>query len=49
MVDGCVEMTDGLDFASLNQKLNDGLVEIAKIKRTQNLTNQQIIEANQHE
>ena len=33
MVDGCVEMTDGQDFASLSQKMNDGLVEIAKMKR----------------
>jgi carnitine 3-dehydrogenase len=33
MVDGCVEMTDGQDFATLSQKMNDGLVEIAKMKR----------------
>ncbi len=35
MVDGCVEMTGGRDFASLSKKMNDGLVEIAKMKRTQ--------------
>ncbi len=34
MVDGCVEMTAGQDFASLSKKMNDGLVEIAKMKRT---------------
>ena len=33
MVDGCVEMTEGQDFATLSQKMNDGLVEIAKMKR----------------
>jgi carnitine 3-dehydrogenase len=33
MVDGCVEMTAGQDFASLSKKMNDGLVEIAKLKR----------------
>jgi hypothetical protein len=33
MVEGCVEMTGGRDFATLNQKINDGLVKIAKIKR----------------
>ena len=33
MVDGCVEMTDGQDFVTLSQKMNDGLVEIAKMKR----------------
>ena len=33
MVDGCIEMTRGEDFASLSKKMNDGLVEIAKIKR----------------
>ena len=33
MVDGCVEMTAGQDFASLSKKMNDGLVEIAKMKR----------------
>lgn len=32
MVDGCVEMCDGADFSSLSQKLNRGLVEIARIK-----------------
>ena len=33
MVDGCVEMTQGKDFATLSRKMNDGLVEIAKMKR----------------
>ena len=33
MVDGCIEMTAGQDFASLSKKMNDGLVEIAKMKR----------------
>ena len=33
MIDGCIEMTKGKDFASLSKKMNDGLVEIAKIKR----------------
>ncbi|MFT5549260.1 MAG: carnitine 3-dehydrogenase [Candidatus Azotimanducaceae bacterium] len=33
MVDGCVEMTNGKDFATLSRKMNDGLVEIAKMKR----------------
>ena len=33
MVDGCVEMTDGADFATLSRKMNDGLVEIAKMRR----------------
>jgi len=33
MVDGCVQMTGGQDFTTLSQKMNDGLVEIAKIKR----------------
>jgi carnitine 3-dehydrogenase len=33
MVDGCIEMTDGQDFATLSRKMNDGLVEIAKMKR----------------
>ena len=33
MVDGCVEMTAGQDFAALSKKMNDGLVEIAKMKR----------------
>ena len=32
MVDGCETMCDGADFASLSQKMNQGLVEIAKIK-----------------
>ncbi len=35
MVDGCIEMTAGQDFASLSKKMNDGLVEIAKMKRKQ--------------
>lgn len=35
MVDGCIEMTDGQDFATLSRKMNDGLVEIARIKRKQ--------------
>ena len=35
MVDGCIEMTGGKDFASLSRKMNDGLVEIAKLKRKQ--------------
>ena len=34
MVDGCIEMTGGLDFATLSRKMNDGLVEIAKLKKT---------------
>ena len=33
MVDGCVEMTEGQDFATLSRKMNDGLVEIARLKR----------------
>lgn len=33
MVDGCFEMTGGQDFACLSKKMNDGLVEIAKMKR----------------
>jgi carnitine 3-dehydrogenase len=33
MVDGCIEMTKGQDFATLSRKMNDGLVEIAKMKR----------------
>ena len=32
MVSGCVEMCEGADFASLSKKMNDGLVEIAKLK-----------------
>ncbi|MDH3388292.1 MAG: 3-hydroxyacyl-CoA dehydrogenase family protein, partial [Gammaproteobacteria bacterium] len=35
MVDGCIEMTRGQDFATLSRKMNDGLVEIAKLKRRQ--------------
>jgi carnitine 3-dehydrogenase len=33
MVNGCDEMCEGEDFASLSRKMNDGLVEIAKMKR----------------
>ena len=33
MIDGCIEMTKGQDFATLSKKMNDGLVEIAKMKR----------------
>jgi carnitine 3-dehydrogenase len=33
MVDGCVEMTQGQDFTTLSQKMNNGLVEIAKLKQ----------------
>jgi carnitine 3-dehydrogenase len=33
MVDGCVQMTKGQDFATLSRKMNAGLVEIAKMKR----------------
>ena len=32
MVDGCVDMTDGQDFVTLSKKMNDGLVESAKMK-----------------
>ncbi|UCH39661.1 MAG: 3-hydroxybutyryl-CoA dehydrogenase [Gammaproteobacteria bacterium] len=35
MIDGCIEMTRGQDFATLSKKMNDGLVEIAKMKRRQ--------------
>ncbi len=35
MVDGCVKMTDGQDFATLSRKMNDGLVRIAKMKQKQ--------------
>lgn len=35
MVDGCIKMTRGEDFASLSKKMNAGLVEIAKLKRQQ--------------
>ncbi len=35
MVDGCIEMSRGQDFATLSKKMNDGLVEIAKMKRNQ--------------
>jgi carnitine 3-dehydrogenase len=33
MVNGCEEMCEGENFASLSRKMNDGLVEIAKMKR----------------
>ena len=33
MVNGCIEMTEGQDFATLSRKMNDGLVDIAKMKR----------------
>ena len=32
MVDGCEAMCQGADFSALSRKLNDGLVEIARIK-----------------
>ncbi len=32
MVDGCVAMCQGADFSALSQKLNKGLVEIARMK-----------------
>ncbi len=32
MVDGCEAMCQGADFSALSRKLNDGLVEIAKIR-----------------
>lgn len=32
MVNGCEEMCDGKDFATLSKKMNDGLVKIAKMK-----------------
>jgi len=35
MIDGCAEMTEGQDFASLSRKMNDGLVKIAKMKQNQ--------------
>ncbi len=35
MVNGCVEMTAGQNFASLSRKMNDSLVQIAKLKRQQ--------------
>jgi hypothetical protein len=34
MVDGCIEMTGDQDFATLSRKMNDGLVEIARLKRS---------------
>ena len=33
MVEGCIEMTGGQDFAALSKKMNQGLVEIAKMKQ----------------
>ena len=38
MVDGSIEMTDGQDFETLSKKMNQGLVEIAKLKKQQNNT-----------
>ncbi len=35
MIDGCAEMTEGQDFASLSRKMNDGLVKIVKMKQNQ--------------
>lgn len=35
MVNGCIDMTQGQDFATLSKKMNQGLVEIAKLKRRQ--------------
>jgi hypothetical protein len=35
MIDGCAEMAEGQDFASLSRKMNDGLVKIAKMKQNQ--------------
>ena len=35
MVDGSIEMTDGQDFETLSKKMNQGLVEIAKLKKNQ--------------
>jgi carnitine 3-dehydrogenase len=32
MVEGCAEMTQGADFSELSEKMNRGLVEIAKLK-----------------
>ncbi|MCP4334881.1 MAG: 3-hydroxybutyryl-CoA dehydrogenase [Gammaproteobacteria bacterium] len=32
MVDGCIEMTGGEDFEALSRKMNQGLVEIARMK-----------------
>ena len=34
MVSGCEEMTKGEDFSTLTRKMNEGLVEIAKLKRS---------------
>ena len=36
LIDGCLEMTDHRNFTSLSQKLNNGLVEIAKTKKRLN-------------
>jgi len=36
MIDGCHDMTGGVDFSTLTRKMNNGLVEIAKMKRHQN-------------
>ena len=33
MVDGCLEMCGDASFAELSEKMNRGLVEIAKIKK----------------
>ena len=33
LVDGCAAMTGGQGFTALSQKMNDGLVEIARLKR----------------
>lgn len=38
MVEGCIEMTEGQNFATLSRKMNDGLVEIAKIKRQKSIS-----------
>jgi len=35
MIDGCVDLTHGQDFTALSQKMNAGLVEIAKLKKQQ--------------
>ena len=32
MVNGCEKMCEGADFSTLSQKMNQGLVEIARIK-----------------
>ena len=33
MVEGCIEMTGGQDFSTLSKKMNQGLVDIAKMKQ----------------